>query len=160
MGTGAEEVVPLVTEFFGGEAAAGAVGGELAGGAAAGALMPAAVPETAAALSGYGLTETAPGVFTPATAGIGAGVLQTIKDAATILSPVASIAASASGIAAAKRAGALSTMPRVAPSTPVPSFGSPIVSQAQQASFTEQLRRRGRAATILTSPSEGEKLGG
>lgn len=161
MGTGVEEALPLVADIFAEDVAAPGIIGAEAGGAAAGAV---AAPASYGGAGDYASATEGASVSATETAGIGAGrtaadAFQTIKSAATILSPIASIAASASGISAAKRAASLSTMPRVAPSTPIPSFGSPIVGQAQQASFTEQLRRRGRAATILTSTPD-ETLGG
>lgn len=139
MGTPVDEaVLPAVLDFAGFDLAG-------AGVAAEGASLAADIGAAGTAVSGV--------------SGLG-NVLGTLKTASSILSPVASLAASASSIAAAKRAGAMSTMPKVTPSTPIPAFGSPTVTQAQQSSFQEQLRRRGRASTILTAPQDlGEKLG-
>lgn len=125
-------------------------------------LMPAAVPETASSLAAQGLVQTGPGVFealaAPAAAGgTLASVGSALKTASTILAPTASIAASASSIKAARKLG--SGAPLIAPKSDMPSNGNANTITAQRASVTEQLRRRGRAATILTSPPD-ERLGG
>lgn len=129
----------------GSEAAANAVGA--AGGDAIGSLI-------ASNATNWGLS------VSPDIAGLGmsagAGVLNGLKTAATILSPAASIISAASGLGAAGKNGLI--RPNVPPLTTMPISGSPTAFSAQQASLASQALRRGRAATILTSP-DGQKLG-
>lgn len=107
---------------------------------------------------GEGIFNTATGAYTAGAAAgaAGAGILESLKSAATVLSPVASLVSAASGVSSANK------MSRVAPNVPgqlaMPIAGSPVATQAQQNSFVSQLQRRGRASTILTSP-DGDKLG-
>jgi hypothetical protein len=170
MGTGAEVAVPELLAEFGGETlAADAAGATVAAGTgeaaatgltAGGTLMPAAVAETGESLAAQGLVETGPGVFealnAPAkAASFGSSVASSLKNAATILTPVASLAASASGISASRKMGAI---PKVQGPALMPSAGGPNTIATQRAAVTEQLRRRGRAASILTTP-DSDKLG-
>lgn len=91
-----------------------------------------------------------------ATGAAGSGILESLKSAATVLSPVASLVSAASGVSNANK------MSKVAPNIPgqlaMPIAGSPVATLSQQNSFVSQLQRRGRASTILTSP-DGDKLG-
>lgn len=85
------------------------------------------------------------------------GTASRIADVATILTPVASLLAAASGMNAAKAvANAPSQM--IIPPTPQPVLGGPNTILATRGAVTEQLRRRGRAATIMTEP-KSETLG-
>ena len=95
-------------------------------------------------------------------ASIGAGafagseLVSGFKTAATILSPISSIAQLASG----ERIQPMVNGPGVKPAVTMPTFGSADTLNAMRADIQEQVVRRGRAATILTSPTgEGTKLG-
>ena len=93
----------------------------------------------------------------------GANILNTAKTAATLLSPAASLVQAASGASAEKRVGGATPIinaPAVTPAVTMPTFGTVDTMNAMRANIQQQLVRRGRAATILTSPSgEGTKLG-
>ena len=90
---------------------------------------------------------------------VGSGItLKTLKDVATVLTPVASIVQTASGIQASRRLGATGAAPAVEPVAGMPIAGAGTFGQTVRNSLIDQLNRRGRAATILTAPS-GEKLG-
>ena len=80
--------------------------------------------------------------------------IDTLKDIATILTPITSL------IAADAAYNQDTQMPDLTPlsATPMPSLGGPNTILAQRASVAEQLARRGRASTILTSP-RSESLG-
>lgn len=119
---------------FGAAAAAGAAG---AGGAAGG----------GSAAGGAGAGGAASGV----------GIVEGLKTAATILTPALSLASAATGAKAARTAAAAAgRSPALTP--PMPSFGGPNTIAATRGSVTEQLRRRGRASTIMTAP-QSEALG-
>jgi len=90
----------------------------------------------------------------------GANILNTAKTVATIASPFASLAAAASGASAARRFGGITNQPAVTPAVTMPTFGNADTLNAMRANIQDQIIRRGRAATILTSPSgSGDKLG-
>lgn len=119
---------------FGAAAAAGAAG---AGGAASGG--------TAAGGTGGAAT--------------GVGIVEGLKTAATILTPALSLASAATGAKAARTAAAAAgRSPTLSLTPPMPSFGGPNTIAATRGSVTEQLRRRGRASTIMTAP-QSEALG-
>jgi len=84
------------------------------------------------------------------------GILNTLKTAATVLSPVASLVSAASGISASKRMGTTGA-PGVPAPVAMPILGGPSGFNAEQSSLAAQLRRRGRASTILTG--QDERLG-
>lgn len=130
-------------DLYGTAAVGGA--GAAAGGAAAG----------AAAFDPFLIEQWTPA--TGAAGGFGAA-LKTAKDVATVLTPVASIVQTASGIQASKRLGATGAPPAVEPVAGMPIAGAGTFGQTVRNSLIDQLNRRGRAATILTAPS-GEKLG-
>lgn len=89
---------------------------------------------------------------TAASAASSAGsTIGTIKDIATVLSAAGSVIGAASGLDASRKAGR--APPPVPPPVTMPSADSPITRIAQQNSIFEQIMRRGRASTILTSPS-------
>lgn len=92
------------------------------------------------------------------TAAAGLDVLGTLKTAATILSPVASLLQAASGVKTAGRVGQISGAPRVLPPITMPIANAPDTQQAIRNSQIAQQRRRGRASTILTQP-EDDRLG-
>ncbi len=160
MCTGAEPAAAGAAK--GAEAAVASVGAEAAGAAAAGSLMPAAIiaPEVAGFVP-VGLTASGGTIFGPAAAGAaaaGASALSTIKDVATILSPVSSAAQALGAMDAAKSMGKLTGTPQVAATGRMPTLGDLDTMNAMRGNLQQQLQRRGRAATILTSPS-GDKLG-
>lgn len=81
--------------------------------------------------------------------------VQSLRDVATILTPVASIFGAGAALRGAKAAAASANqMPRIQPPPEMPTIGSPNTIIAERGAVTEQLRRRGRASTIMTSPSE------
>ncbi len=136
--------------IYGGYSAMGA--GGATGGAAAG---------TAAGGASAG---TAAGGGTVA-AGAGAGAssaLATAKTLATLITPIASLISAASAASTAKSAReSLGAGPQVSPPVTMPIFGSQDNLDAMRASIREQLVRRGRASTILTSEAAtGDRLGG
>lgn len=131
--------------------------------------MPAAIAETAGALAAQGLVQTGVGAwgaaeaFSGAASGLSAAnVLGNLKSAATILSPISSLMQVASGANASKRIGsnAITNGPAITPSVTMPTFGAADTLNAMSANVQEQVVRRGRAATILTSPTSGsDRLG-
>lgn len=89
----------------------------------------------------------------------GADIIGTLKTAATILSPVSSLLSAASGVRQAQSLRTVGVEPPPVPApTQVPVFGGAPIQRAETNAFVEQVRRRGRASTILTSPT-GERLG-
>ena len=85
-----------------------------------------------------------------------ASTMRTLANVATILSPIVSAGMAVAGVNAAKDAQKLSLQtPGV---TPMPTSGGPNTIFATRNAVGEQLRRRGRASTIMTSP-EAETLG-
>lgn len=153
MCTGAE-AAPAVAE---GAKAAGTVAASEVGAAT---LMPAAVAETAGTLAGWGLVETAPGVWMAAEAASGlsgiSGLVNGAKTAATIMNPIASMAQ----LTGNKRIMPMTNRPAVTPPVTMPTFGSANQLNALRGNIQEQLVRRGRAATILTSETgSGNTLG-
>lgn len=145
-----ESAIGLGSGLVAGAPAVGAMG---AGALGTGLSLTAA--EAATALGAGALAATAAGGATAA--GTAPSFLDTMKSVATVLSPVSSIISAASGIGAARRMNSLAQPAVPAPVT-MPTAGGPNTLAAQNASFAEQLMRRGRAATILTQPSS-EKLG-
>lgn len=138
----------------------------VAGGMAAGGAYSAlAAPEggaAAAGTAGTAGTESAAGTAagTAGTAATeGGSSLATLKAIATVLSPVLSIASSAASIGASKKSGQLNDSPVVAAPVTMPTAGSADTLNAMRSDIQEQITRRGRAATILTSPAS-ETLGG
>ena len=146
-----------------GAATAAAEGtGTAVGGIEAAGVMPAAVPESASSLTAQGLVQTSPGVYealnAPASTALTASsAARTLKSISTIVSPVASLAATAANVSASRKGAGRG--PTVAPPVTMPTFGNPNTIAGQRASIVEQLRRQGRASTILTG-SGGDKLGG
>lgn len=138
-----------------GVGSATAAGGFAAEDAWMGALASGATGEAAAAASAAGYASGVAGGGALSAAGAGAGLLNTLKTASTILGPVGSILGAASGVTNARAMSRLNG-PSVTPTNTMP---SPISFQAQQTSFASQAQRRGRASTILTAP-DGDKLGG
>lgn len=151
-------------------ARAGAVAfglGTLAGAAGAGSAT-AGGTEAAASTAGAGAVPAGTGgaavagasgtAVTGGAAAVGAGAtgIQLLRDAATILTPVASLTTAAGSLSAARRAGRAQA--NIPPPTVLPSLGGPNTIIASRAAVTEQLRRRGRASTILTAP-QSETLG-
>lgn len=160
MCSGAE---PAVAAEAGAKGAADVVGSSL---------MPAAVAETPAALASQGLVQTGVGAWSaaePFAAGAASGVsgssiLNSAKTIATIASPITSLVQAAGGVESAKRAGSSITnatqTPIVTPPVTMPTFGNADTLNSMRANIQEQLVRRGRAATILTSETGGgSKLG-
>ncbi len=145
-------------------AIAGTAAGVGATGAGAGALASAGLVEAGFGLGGAGFgamsaAELSAGLGAAAAgAGAGAGVLSTLKDVATVASPVFSAASTLQGMSAAKRMGSMTGVPQVSPLVPMPSLGDLGTMNAMRANLQQQLQRRGRAATILTAPS-GDRLG-
>lgn len=110
----------------------------------------------------YGAMEGLAGA-TAADVGVGSA-LSTAKTIATVLSPIASLASASAGISAAKgqsaaMASLLNNPPQVAPPVTMPTMGSADTLNSMRSNIQEQMVRRGRASTILTSPSEGNTLG-
>lgn len=155
MGTGVEAVVAD-------EAVAGLAGGGVAT-AGATALTGATGAAAAAGLSqaAFDTLPAATSIGGSAATGLTFGsAIDTAKTIATVLSPITSIASSAAGISASRNARSLlAGVPQVAPPVTMPSFGSADTLNAMRANIQEQVNRRGRAATILTSPDSGETLG-
>lgn len=90
--------------------------------------------------------------FTPSlsTAASVPGTANALKTAATILAPVTSAGAA---VATAKAAKTATDIRLQAPNaTPMPVGGGPNTIAAQRGAIAEQLRRRGRASTIMTAP--------
>lgn len=138
---------------------AGTVGGVAAGTTAA---DIAATGAGTGILGAAGITQGAADVLS------GAGtVVSGLKTAATIINPIMSLAGAVGGVKAAKdQANAISAIANkdttpltVAPPVPMPTAGNADTLNAMRANIQEQVVRRGRAATILTSPSDGTKLG-
>jgi hypothetical protein len=160
MGTGAELVVPelLAGEVIAGEAVSGvfaAGAGELAGAAAS----YAGAGEAVSGLYAAGSGELA-GAAASYEAGSMANILNTAKTVATIASPFASLAAAASVANAARRVGGITNQPAVTPAVTMPTFGNVDTMNALRSNIQQQLVRRGRQATILTSQTgSGDKLG-
>jgi hypothetical protein len=141
VGEGAALAAPTVGEGLGlsptlaaqgFSAGLGSLGAGAAGGAAAGSLLGGS--------SGGAAT-------TPAATGAGTGLVNTLKNAA-----IGSVASTAVG-------SLLAPKPKLPPLKPEVTIPDPLAQQAaQKRSLTEQVARRGRASTILTSPGGG-KLG-
>lgn len=157
MGTGAEVAAPEAASAAKGATEVAAATGESAIGATEFAANAGALTE---------LSAVAPGAATAAAGVPGllpAGTLETLKTAGTILSPVASLASASAGIDASKRSAAgLAngvSAPTVAAPITMPILGEASNINSLKANLQEQLVRRGRAATILTAPDDGGKLG-
>lgn len=135
---------------------AGTVGGIAAGSTAA---------DVAATGAGTGiLGATGIGAGTANAISTGSNIVSGLKTAATILNPIMSLAGAAGGIQAAKNAASLTNQPTLAPPVVPPPITMPTAGNADtlnsmRANIQEQVVRRGRAATILTNPSEGDRLG-
>jgi hypothetical protein len=80
------------------------------------------------------------------------------KTAATILSPVNALMQADASRQVSKSIANI-PKPTVTEPTSMPIFGSPNQLNALRSSIQEQLVRRGRAASILTSEAGGERLG-
>lgn len=113
--------------------------------------MPPATPETA--------TSSSPAQTSSTAASTAKSLVDSIKTASTVLTPAASLLAAASGISASKKANA--QPPKAPPPTVIPDstggkgpLSAPVVKRSE---VRDQLARRGRASTILTS--SGDKLG-
>ncbi len=189
MGTGAEVAVgaEAAGAAKGAAEVGAAVAGDaflpgalVSGSAAAPIIGDAFLPAALAASEGLATVGTAgAGAFAaPVASGITlSGVLDTAKTVATIASPAASIMQAASGEQALRRVGGVTNATASPPVAPVvtpmvqmptqssegPVIGTPTTIGAinsLRANIQEQLVRRGRYATILTSPSgSGSKLG-
>ena len=164
IGTGAEIAAP--------EAAATAKGAaEIGATVAAETLMPAAIvaPEVAGFVGTGAFLPSGAEIFGPALSGAAglSSLVSGAKTAATILSPVTSLVQAASGANAARAAGTraggatpIINAPAVTPPVTMPTFGTVDTLNAMRANIQQQLVRRGRAATILTSETgSGTKLG-
>lgn len=119
-----------------------------------GEMMPAATPQATTASSAAASPAASSPSSTPS-------LLSSLKTAATVLTPVSSLLAAASGVSASKKAAAAKA-PQAAAPVPMPDttngkgvLSAPVV---QRAAIQDQLARRGRASTILTSAND--KLGG
>lgn len=145
-------------------------GGEYTPPANAGDITAPSATQTGVGVNGPQPGEFGPDVDTPGGTGTSGGtsLLDSLKTAATVISPLSSLIAAASGVKAAK---SLSNVgpgtsiggvpaPTVAPPVTMPTLGGADTLSAMQANIQEQLVRRGRAATILTNPSSGGTLGG
>lgn len=92
------------------------------------------------------------------------GVLDSLKTAATVLAPTMSLISAASGIRASQQMAATAKSgqgtPAVFPPATMPVFGNQQTMAVERASLAEQVRRRGRASTVLTSDAPAaERLG-
>lgn len=170
LGMGVGEAIGASAAVGGAESGAGdaaVAGGEgvSAGQGTAATSMPAATAESPSTLSQWGMTETSPGVFdateapsTPAPSGE-SSLKDKLKTAATVLTPTSAILQSANAIDASRRMRSGAPSSRAAGATPeMPSYTGPKIFAARRASLTDQMSRRGRASTVLTSGG-GEKLG-
>ena len=141
--------------------AASLAGPAALGGAAAGATAG----EIAATGAGTGIIgATGIGSGTASAISTGSNIVSGLKTAATILNPIMSLAGAAGGIQAAKNAASLTNQPTLAPPVvpppiTMPTGGNADTMNAMRANIQEQVVRRGRAATILTNPGEGDRLG-
>lgn len=89
-----------------------------------------------------------------AAGGGGFNFLSSLKDVATVLSPVSSLVQAAGALSAKPGTISLTAPPPVT----MPIGGGPISFTAQQNDITANLLRRGRASTVLTDTG-GDKLG-
>lgn len=108
-----------------------------------------------------GSSGAATGLLSPGGTDIG-GIMRTAKTISTVVSGVSSLAQAAAGISAAsaaKKKGVQTDAPQIAAPITMPISGSGDTLNAMRSNIQEQLVRRGRAATILTSPDSGDKLG-
>ena len=122
-----------------------------------------------AGVATYSAMETVAGLGAIPTVAAGAvtasNILNTAKTVATIASPISSVIQAASGASAVKKGitnatGSPIVAPQVTAPVTMPTFGSQNTLNALRSNIQEQLVRRGRAATILTSPSaSSDKLG-
>lgn len=153
--------------LIGGVAAGGAVGAEGAVATEGGmtAADAAAMGDMAGGTAGSAVDSAAGfGGATAGDAGLAGGgtgsgsslSLGGLKDIATILTPLTSLLAS--GLAYDAAGDTPTDTPPVLTPTAMPIFGGPNTILAQRNSVSEQLQRRGRASTIMTSP-RSEHLG-
>lgn len=132
-------------------AAGGSLSGEAAGGAAAGSAPSGSAQSQQTAAAPASSPAAQSGTTSPSS---NAGVMSLVKDISTVLSGIGTLAAlSNANKASSNMKSAASDSPQVTPSITLPTFASPITRAAQQNSIFEQLMRRGRASTILTTPS-------
>lgn len=148
---------PEILAGLGGEAAAGAAAGGVTAGGASIAGLSALGAEGAAT---YGAMEGLAGSL--AGAGAGAGFLNTVKSIATLANPAVSLLSAIGNVSAAKRvsAEAARKAPAVEPAIKMPIIGDQQSMSVLRANLQQQMFRRGRAASILTDPASGDKLGG
>jgi hypothetical protein len=154
---GAEGTTAATGTTAGTEAAAtyGTAGEFAAGTGAAETASSAAVAAETGTTAPAGTAGTTTG--TAATGTTTADVLKTAKTVATVLQPALVLAQAASNAKMARQLKQQSELTAPAPVT-LPTRGNENTIIAQQAALRQQLSRRGRASTILTSPG-GEKFG-
>lgn len=169
MCTGAEPVVAAEAAGTAGAAkgAAEVAGSSLIGGTevvAGAALTPGGASIAAlntlgpSGIATYGAMEGLAGVAAGATGA--SSVFNSLKSAASILSPVSSLVSAASGTTTRIGKNSITNGPAVAPAVTMPTFGNADTLNAMRSNIQEQIVRRGRSATILTSPTgSGDKLG-
>jgi hypothetical protein len=153
---GAEGTTAATGTTAGTEAAAtyGAAGEFAGAGAAETAGAAAAAAEAGTSASGPAAATTATTAAAPTAT---AKFLATAKTVATVLQPALILAQASSNAQMARELKQQSELKAPAPVT-LPTRGNENTIIAQQAALRQQLSRRGRASTILTSPG-GEKFG-
>lgn len=113
------------------------------------------------AIESGGLTGSSPFAGAP-TGPVGpdfGSIFNGIKSVSSVLSPIMSLAQASSGVSAARRASLSAGSPQIASPIAMPTIGSADTLNTLRSSIQEQMVRRGRAATILTSPDSGDRLG-
>ena len=153
-GTGAMTTSELATADIALGGSGGSAGAASLSGSAAAAGTAAAAAETGTAASGTEAATTATTATAPTTT---AKFLANAKTVATVLQPALVLAQASSNSKMARELKQQSELTAPAPVT-LPTRGNENTIIAQQAALKQQLSRRGRASTILTSPG-GEKFG-